>query len=326
MLSYSTPYARANRAAIRHLSDIGYKVVQCLITHANELGICWPGIRLIAEETGKSKDSVQVALEELEGTGCIAYIRRNERDAYTGQKLVNIYQVSPLLLHIRPEFEAQAWQSWKNAHGKEFALFAASASLSYSEQDRTNNRTNDSQSVSDLHQNQQQQEPLESEHSLSATAHSREDKQERRQDQRKGLDRTPATHQQRSANNQTSRAGQPPGARRPIYTELAPVAKALPDELQERLAKRVREEADIPLRMARGLNTQYGWNTVEVALNNPFVRKADNPGGYLRWLIQGQRIDPQVDLPLDPMERLARRLSNDGKCYTTGEFADFIEH
>lgn len=348
--SYSATYVTPEKALIRTLSQTHAHFTGSLYRYladcADDLGVCFPGIRHLAEVLNSGKEAVQKALDELEQMGVITYLRRSARDPWTGHYLSNVYQLNPSLLHIRPELHDQAQQQYYEAGGRPLTLLGGGVNppvdapvraspLSY---DITNNRTSDSlTSFNPKGYNQQQQKTLESELSLSAESekHSANMGGEQQETQ-PGVEHptkpkaekpeTPLPHQQqRSAGKQTFRAARQPKAR-PTYTELAPVIKALPDEYQERLAKRVREETDIPLRLARGLITQYGWNVVETALNNPFVRKASNPGGYLRWLIQGQRIDPQADLPLDPMERLERRLSNDTKRYTTGEFADFIQH
>ncbi len=152
MFPYAAVNVAANKAANQNLSDHAYRTLQALIDYADELGICWPGIRLLVNDTRKCKEMVQQGLEELVATGCIAYIRRNARDKYTGQKLVNIYQISPVLLHIRPELEDEAWKSWNKAKGKEFAL-------SYSGQDTTNTRASARETNDNCKQSIQHQQP-----------------------------------------------------------------------------------------------------------------------------------------------------------------------
>jgi len=47
--------------------------------HANEYGVCWPSVGLIADETGISERAVQAALKTLEGLGYIARRFRGRR-------------------------------------------------------------------------------------------------------------------------------------------------------------------------------------------------------------------------------------------------------
>jgi len=350
MSSYASTYVMPEKALIRTLAQTHAhftgSLYRYLADSADDYGACFPSIRHLAEVLNSSKEAVQTALEELEQMGVITYLRRSAHDPRTGHYLANIYQINPALLHIRPELHDQAQQQYFEAGGRPLTLLGTGSSQPVdapvrelpSSSDITNNRTSDSlTSFNPKGYNQQQQKTPESELRLSGDSEKpsanmgreKPETQPKAEHPTKPTAEKPETslpyQQQRSANSQTFRAGRQPKTR-PTYPELAPVARALPDEFQERLAKRVREETDIPLRLARGLITQYGWNTVEVALNNPFVRKANNPGGYLRWLIQGQRIDPQADLPIDPMERLRNRLENDAKRYTSGEYADFIQH
>lgn len=163
MLSYASTYVEADRAAARYLTDPTYKILHNLVSRADEYGICWPGIRTIGEDTAKCKDTVQAALDELERTGCIAYIRRNVRDPISKQKLPNIYQINPCLYAVRPGLQAQAEACWSEHGGK-------SLSFQLPSKWHNHNITNASKPKSGTtYLNQQQQKPLESERSLSFT-------------------------------------------------------------------------------------------------------------------------------------------------------------
>jgi hypothetical protein len=309
MSPYVSINVAANKAANQNLSDHAYKTLQALMDYADELGICWPGIRLLVNDTGKCKEMVQQGLEELVATGCIAYLRRNARDPYTGQKLVNIYQISPVLLHVRPELEAEAWKSWNKANGKEFAL-------SYSGQDRTNTRTSaNSTSASPNGQSQHQQTA----EGWSANMGVEDDD-------------APPPPPPLAKPRRTRPAQKPPQTQAPEsksthfspmklpYPDIAPVDNPLPDEHDEALAQRIRNDAQMPIKLARGLIVQYGRPLVEAAANHPFTQKAQRPAGYIRYLVQGNRLDPERD---------ARFLTDhemDVQKYISGKYADFVEH
>ncbi len=319
MFPYAAVNVAANKAANQNLSDHAYRTLQALIDYADELGICWPGIRLLVNDTRKCKEMVQQGLEELVATGCIAYIRRNARDKYTGQKLVNIYQISPVLLHIRPELEDEAWKSWNKAKGKEFAL-------SYSGQDRTNTRASARETNDNCKQSIQHQQPHgccpvnmgggEATPSLAATV-------EEQSDERPSFrQKAPPSHNQdreifRRAESQNNARFKP---MREPYPDVAAVNGPLPNEADEALAQRIRDEAQMPIKLARGLIQQYGRLLVEAAVNHPFTQKAQRPAGYIRYLVQGNRLDPDRDA------RFFTDQEMNGMKYITGKYADFIEH
>lgn len=318
MFPYSAVYVHANRAALQQLSDHGYKTLQALITYADEIGICWPGIRTLVNDTGKCKEMVSQALEELAATGCMAFVRRNARDKYTGQKLVNIYQISPVLLHVRPELEDEAWKQWQKAKGKEL-------SLSYTGQDRTNTRASDTLTSA-------MQDTIQHHHAAGgcSTNISLQDEADPT-----SLPAVEAAPPDRPARKSARRLPQPPpqesSAGRPqntlrfkpmaqTYPEIEPIAQKLPNEADEALAQRIREDAQMPIKLARGLIAQYGSPAVEAAINHPFTQKAQRPAGYIRYLVQGNRLDPERDAKFFTEEEM------DGRKYITGKYADFIEH
>lgn len=320
MFPYVAVNVAANKAATQNLSDHAYKTLQALMDYADELGICWPGIRLLVNDTRKCKEMVQQGLEELVATGCIAYIRRNARDKYTGQKLVNIYQISPVLLHIRPELEEEAWKSWRKAKGKEFAL-------SYAEQDRTNNRTSFKETSANRERSTQHQQPAgccpanmgdEGENAPPGATLVEEAPQPAPSLRPKNPPRHSQTRAEFRRGDDQARARFKP-LREP-YPELAPVSHPLPDKNDEALAQRIRDEAQMPIKLARGLIQQYGRALVEAAVNHPFTQKAQRPAGYIRYLVQGNRLDPERDAQFFTHQEM------EGRKYITGRYADLIEH
>jgi hypothetical protein len=348
MLSYASVYVEADRAASRYLSDPTYKILHNLVSRADEYGICWPGIRTIAEDTGKGKDTVQAALEELEFTGCITYIRRNGRDPITKKKINNVYQINPRLYAIRPGLQAQAEACWQEHGGKPLSFPFPSVVSNH-------NRTNFNQPPSGTsYLNQQQQKPSESERSLSFPTPStgsttlttsplrtsppaQPDEEEEKTDEY--FDYQPGAHeaprprpnsnakQQRSKNqvfrrsNTTANKSDGNSTRTP-YPTIERITEELPNQPEEWLADRCRRETGMSIRFARGLIKHYSGTKVEAALNDKSLRGSTsikNKAGYVFWLLVNGFIEPASDLygrPDDP----------DGSRYITGKYADIIEH
>jgi DNA-binding transcriptional ArsR family regulator len=58
-------------------------VYLCLLRHAGKDGRCWPGKKLLCQETGLSKNSIRKALRKLEQLGLIRVrIRRDRSSMY----------------------------------------------------------------------------------------------------------------------------------------------------------------------------------------------------------------------------------------------------
>jgi len=333
MLSYASTYVEADRAAARFLTDPTYKVLHNLVSRADQYGICWPGIRTIAEDTGKSKDTVQEALDELEATGCIVYIRRNGRDPISKQKLPNVYQINPQLYAVRPGLQAQAEACWNEHGGKPLSFAFPSMRLNQS-------KTNDSKpklGTSYLHQ--QQQDPSESEGSLSFTPlplpiGQEEEKTDEYVKQHR------ATHdperrlgseagQQRSRNQMFRRSNieasnRDAGYLSVAYPEIQRVAEELPNRVDEWLADRARHETGMSIRFARGLILAFSAPKVEAALNDKSLRHSTNirnKAGFVFWLLANNLVEMNTET-----YRTGRPDDPDGSRYISGEYADFVEH
>ena len=77
--------------AISELSDNAFRVVVYLLMHANKDGDCWPSLATIAEETHRSRRSLDFAISELKSRKLIA----SYRDGNQGKGQIR-YQVYPL--------------------------------------------------------------------------------------------------------------------------------------------------------------------------------------------------------------------------------------
>jgi len=77
--------------AISELSDNAFRVMVYLLMHANKDGDCWPSLATIAEETRRSRRSLDFAIAELKSKNLIA----SYRDGNQGKGQIR-YQVYPL--------------------------------------------------------------------------------------------------------------------------------------------------------------------------------------------------------------------------------------
>lgn len=88
----------ALRAMIAGMSHKALRLYVLLSTYADRKGVCWPQVKELSQMSGLHVETVIEGLQELETLGLMAYLRRNERDAITGQMQKNVYEVmGPLL-------------------------------------------------------------------------------------------------------------------------------------------------------------------------------------------------------------------------------------
>lgn len=88
----------ALRAMIAGMSHKGLRLYVLLSTYADRKGVCWPQVKELSQMSGLHVETVIDGLQELENTGLMAYLRRNERDPITGLMQKNVYEVmGPLL-------------------------------------------------------------------------------------------------------------------------------------------------------------------------------------------------------------------------------------
>lgn len=83
-----------------------------LTAHADPRGMCWPGIQRLAANTHYSIPAVQRALGRL---GELDYVRFHVTVDPLRNKKQTTYQVSPYVMYVREELEAEAVALWETA-------------------------------------------------------------------------------------------------------------------------------------------------------------------------------------------------------------------
>lgn len=98
---YVPLYCEGLRVAMRNLDDESLRVFLALTTYADSRGVCFPGIRTLADDTGLRNERIIAALDRLADSGWIQYLRRAERDPITRQMTSNVYLVNPNVFRSR---------------------------------------------------------------------------------------------------------------------------------------------------------------------------------------------------------------------------------
>ena len=88
------------------------------------------------------------------------------------------------------------------------------------------------------------------------------------------------------------------------YPELVAISVPFVDAGREMLACRIRDEAGIPLPLARDLLSKYRSFAIEAILNSDVLAAADSPGGMLRYLLMTGAAAEPADLPQHPTAAL----------------------
>lgn len=83
-----------------------------LTAHADPRGMCWPGVQRLAANTHYSIPAVQRALGRL---GELDYVRFHVTVDPLRNKKQTTYQVSPYVMYVREELEAEAVTLWESA-------------------------------------------------------------------------------------------------------------------------------------------------------------------------------------------------------------------
>jgi hypothetical protein len=97
---YAALYCKPLRASIRKLTDNELKTFVALVTYADDQGVCFPGARTLAEDTGMSMTDVAEALHGLKNKGYLFYLRHNAVDPITRRIQPDVFGLTPAILHL----------------------------------------------------------------------------------------------------------------------------------------------------------------------------------------------------------------------------------
>jgi hypothetical protein len=97
---FAALYCKPLRASIRNLTDIELRVFVTLATYADDRGVCFPGGRALAEDTGLSTTEVSTALDGLKSKSFIYYLRYNQLDPITRKIMPNVYGLTATIMRL----------------------------------------------------------------------------------------------------------------------------------------------------------------------------------------------------------------------------------
>lgn len=313
---YTAFYSQALRTSIRQMSEIELRIFVLLATYANDEGVCWPGIRELAEQSGYRAEDVMAALECLEAAGKLLFLRRSHRDPLTRQMTPNVYAVNPMLV-----------KAPNSTSMSEFLLIMEQFQISsHSRNSNQNHQTRISKAASS-NQHQQAPPPTSSPVKANGRDHAASSEHAAGNANANAADAAPqlgyaqsehGTHEptRQTPNSARSATQQSPSPRSapPPPADLSAYAAPLPDDLYEQWSERLRTRTgNMSAPNARYLVSTYGLAKVESALHvlgKQPAGEVGNPAGYVISLLRKTAVDPQVD--------------TDYNDYTTGENAAFF--
>lgn len=106
---YVALYCKPTRDSISKMSDAEAKVFLALATYADDQGVCFPGVRVLSEYTGKSVTEVSEALQGLSRKGFMIYLRHKAVDPITRKAQPDVYGLSPSLIALRTDSGIQTY-------------------------------------------------------------------------------------------------------------------------------------------------------------------------------------------------------------------------
>lgn len=289
---YLTPKKTPLQWAASRLSDAAFKTFMVEFSHVNDIGTCYPGYQTLSDITHHEKTCVWLEMQEIFALDLVRQIEAPQRDKY-GRWSAALYQVNPNFMYIRPDKLAEAtalWNSVEQTIEQKVPVQSLPSKVpleSAAESTALNSFSESAESNSFSKQQQQQSKvPFEGEMqnagydakwlSQRAAPHQEPEK--------------PKPPQQREAQPTKTSVPPPPAGK---YPDITPVPRALSMGHEEELALNIGALVQMPIRLARGLITMYGYNVVATAYADPFVAMAHNPAGALRSLLQRQqRVEP----------------------------------
>jgi hypothetical protein len=279
--------------ALRYLSGCQYKVLQYLVSRADHRGICYPSAETIGEGTGFSERNVYRAMEYLNDTDVIRYVRRDEYDIVTKRKMPNAYQVNPDYISLAPKFVPEARAMWDTliercgnrssglwCHINQQPIPLTNTSRSSSRETNTNNQFPLPQNEEKQEQNTNTPYP-EGEDPISRAQ--RDGKAETHHDTGVTM-----SNQQRRAQS-PSKSSVPPASEK--YHNPEPINVNLPDQNHEILAFKIRGFG-ISMVQARGFVVTYGVERCQAAVTSIEATKGvKSPAGLFRSIVQNGLAD-----------------------------------
>lgn len=284
---YLTPYKEALQWAGQNLSDAAFKTFLMEFSHVDSYGYCFAGFRRLGELGRHDLTCIYYEMQEIMARGLVRQAEEAKRDQY-GRWTPALYQVNPYFLYLRPECFDEAlarWNSIEQTIEQKVPVFGLNSmvSIESTESAPSGNANKQHHQATPANSSSSKLSP-ESEMQNAGAIAQWQRLQQREAQQRKTEDS--------SAKRTTTKSDVPPPSGK--YPDITPVPRPLSMSHEEELAEEVAFKVDMPIRLARGLITMYGYNAVTTAFQDSFVATANKPAGALRSLLQKQqRIEPR---------------------------------
>lgn len=302
--SYVALYCKPLRASIRNLTNEELRVFVTLTTYADEQGVCYPGVRLLGDDTGLSATEVSTALEGLKGKGFINYLRYNQVDPLTRKIMPNVFGLSLSILALKTDSGIQAYMF-------EF-LNQISPSQVAQPESLTRIKELESKTRISNHHHQPTPENAQAREIAPSGAGKNPGMENSGKDKGEKPDLPIPAVKPQPTNSEND---VPP----PDTGDLKPYAVPLPEIDAEAHANELQYSVTgLQLAKARQLVAVYGMEQCATALGllakQPFGSVKNKPG----WLID--KLRKSALLPVDGEDEAP------GKAYITGKYSGFIEH
>lgn len=292
-MGYIALYQNVTKEVRQNCGRVAQQVLLELANYADCLGICWPGLARLGTDTGYSVETVQNGLQALIDQD---YIRVHYRWSNVRQRWeFEAYQLSPLVLVIREELQSQALRSYDYCNTTEAFV------------------SKDSQPTTEPSLKNQRQEPTKAEPTTTTMTPEMEksaesttpppffippvttEKSQKKQGQKSAAQAATPPAPTGATQNIPPHSAAPP----PAKLSYAPFVNQLEDEAAEDCALDVwsATAGSMPMPVARYLVASRGVKVCRAALKNYSKNSSriDNPGGYVRALIERSQIDPSLD-------------------------------
>jgi hypothetical protein len=301
---YAALYCKPMRASIRNMTNIESKVFLALTTYADERGVCYPGVRELAETTGLQPDEISEGLRGLQSKGFIYYLRYNQIDPVTRKMQPNAYGLNNIYFRIKLDSGIQTYMH----------EFLSPVFLSNPAQPDSINQNQEPESLTNSINHHHQPTP--------ESARTRE----------MPMQKPPEGENSGKAPDYANQPATPAAQPQPKDSEndlpprdtgkLDSFTNPLPQIDMEAYAHEMRQlVSGLQLAKARQLVAVYGIEMCGIAVRllakQPF-KSVDNPPG---WIINKLR---QGALVLEDGEEAPDETN--GKSYITGEWGKYIEH
>lgn len=291
---YTAFYTFALRDVIVQLDDAALRIYVLLATYADGRGICWPGMNELEARSGLYRKRIIQALEALESLGLLVYVRRACRDPLTGQWLNNVYGLTPKLYKgqtisepYTPESQFSPQKSDNQNHQQESITRIKNQNQELESTTTTTNQIKPSKADDRDSGSQPQWADWRAgrTHQIAPGAQG-------------GYANTSAAQTARNAHTAQSADQKPPPPFRDTPSpDLSQYQRPLPDAFAEQQAERLHQRAgNMSMPNARALVAAHGVGHVAAALALLGRQtRIENPGGYVRALLQRGAVDPTKD-------------------------------